>query len=311
MRTGFPGRKGPLPRRGFILVTVLLVTTMLLSCAMGYAWYARGQIRRVMRERSVLQVRSIAYVLAGEVARGLVMDKSNYDSKKEPWFKPMFFPIPEIGILTVEVTPLNDRIPVASLFLPDGETLRLELKTVWERLWDLLKAKDVGDIVLDFLDANKTPRLGGREDEKKWLNRPIVDLSELLTIPEMKREILYGTSERKGLEAFSTVWSDGKINVNMAPSNVLELLDNIDRTIAEDIIETRVETPFESIEDLAKVGSFPQQALPKLMNLISFTSTFFRVNIDAATMEGDPLKRIVLVIKKGSGSCSLVSWEEF
>ena len=223
----------------------------------------------------------------------------------------MFFPIPEIGILTVEVTPLNDRIPVANLFLPDGETLRLELKTVWERLWDLLKAKDVGDIVLDFLDANKTPRLGSREDEKKWLNRPIVDLSELLAIPEMKREILYGTSERKGLEGYVTVWSDGKINVNMAPSNVLELLDNIDRTIAEDIIETRAETPFESIEDLAKVGSFPQQALPKLMNLISFTSTFFRVNIDAATMEGDPLKRIVLVIKKGSGSCSLVSWEEF
>lgn len=309
MRTGFRGRGRP-ARRGFILVTVLLVSTMLLSCAMGYAWYARGQIRRVMKERSVLQARSIAYVLAGEVARGLVMDKSAYDSKKEPWFKPMIFPIPEIGILTVEVTPLNDRIPIASLFLPDGETLRLEMKSVWENLWSLLKADDVGNIVLDFLDANKMPRLGGRED-KKWLNRPVVSLSELLAIPEVTREILSGTFDRAGLEAYCTVWSDGKININMAPAHVLELFDDIDRNVAEDIIEARADKPFENIGDVAAVGSFPQQSLPKLMNLISFTSTFFRVTIDAATMEGDLLKRFAFIIKKGTGSCSLVSWEEY
>ena len=66
--------------------------------------------------------------------------------------------------------------------------------------------------------------------------------------------------------AASEYWSEeGKININKAPSDVLEMLPGIGPALAKRIIEGR---PYESIEALTRVSGIGDATLKKLKDLI-------------------------------------------
>ena len=69
-------------RRGFILVSVMMLGVMLISCATAFAWFVRMQVRSVGRERESLTNRSMALVLANSVMSALsaVSSRVNYNS---------------------------------------------------------------------------------------------------------------------------------------------------------------------------------------------------------------------------------------
>ena len=111
---------------GFVLVSVLMLGALLISCATAFTWFVRAQVRSVLRERTALTQRSMAHLLADAVV-GLIVeasDRSNADSLRQRWFKPFLFPADDLGLLAVQVTPLDDKLPIRNLFLPDGNTLR-------------------------------------------------------------------------------------------------------------------------------------------------------------------------------------------
>ena len=277
-RSSSPRRRG---RRGFVLVSVLMLGVLLISCATAFTWFVRTQVRGVLRERVALTNRSMAQLLV-DAAINIIEEASKQakgDSPIQDWFKPLLFPADDLGLWAVQVLPLDDKLPIRNLFLPDGNTLRMELRAPWEDMWDALGHRELAVPVLDFLDKDEKGRVGGGEHEE-FPNRPLLDLSELLVMKEITPEILYGEAGRPGVADLCTLWSDGKVNLNVAQAEVLRLLPGLDDVQVSRLIAYRAEKALGSFEDLQAVPGLSPKTATQLTNLAGFKSRYFSLRIE-------------------------------
>lgn len=129
----------------------------------------------------------------------------------------------------------------------------------------------VSDSILDWIDADDLPRVAGVEsDYYQGLplpyyakNAPIDDLSELLLVKEVTPEMYWGSNATNhtpsvfqhklglgtapgqapdypfGLVEIFTPFSSGRINVNTADANVLQMIPGVDAAMADAIIKLR------------------------------------------------------------------------
>ena len=291
-------------RKGFVLISVLMLGVLLISCATAFSWFVRQQVKTVSRERINLESRSMAYVLVNAMVKVLAEMASHvgYDSPTQRWYQPFVLPIENMGIWVVQITPLDDKIPIRSLFLPDGNTLRRELADAWQRMWEELGHRELEQVVLDFMDKNNRPRVGGIERDE-YLNRPPYDMSELLMLshdisPELLSEI----------EDYCTVYSDGRINLNVAPVHVMELLPGLDTgQIAQSIANARREKPLETLQDIQNIPGATPKVSTQLTNIAAFKSRYFQVKIDCLSdNEGGNSYNIVF----DRTTRQIVKWEE-
>lgn len=275
-----PGLVGP-RRRGFVLISVLMLGVLLISCATAFVWFVRLQARSALRERVALTNRSMAQVLAVSVVRAVseLAGKADADSPLQEWYKPFLMPADNMGLWAVRVMPLDDKIPVRSLFLPDKNTVRSEMKRPWEDLWQRMGRRELAVPVLDFMDANDKARVGGVE-RRDFINRPPLDLSEFLLLKEVTPELLGGVPGRPGLVDFCTVWSGGKVNLNVAPPNVLELLPGLDGGLAGRVAEYRREHVIGSLNDLQKIPGVSPKVSTMLTNVAGCKSRYFSLRIE-------------------------------
>ncbi len=197
----------------------------------------------------------------------------------------------------------------------------------------------VSDSIQDWIDADDNARVAGAEsDYYQGLtppyhakNAPIDDLSELLLIKGVTPEMYYGggssnspaASQRPklgfgtspdqvpnypfGLADVFTAVSSGKINVNTADANVLQLLPGVDATIAAAIIQQRSgpdgvdgtddDTPFRNAAAaLQSAGAGAAQDA----NLITTRSSTFQVDVTAKI--GDATRQFTAIIFRGNGN---------
>ena len=294
-------------RSGFVLVSVLMLGALLITCATAFAWFARMQLKHSTREYISISSRSMVQVLTQAIIDNIKANTMvKYDSLLLEWFMPFFFPAGDMGTWVVQIIPLDDKIPLRNLFLPDGTTLRNELRATWEDMWEKLEHRELGNIVLDFLDKDTKPRMGGAERESH-INRAPLDMSELLVLEEMTPEILYGAEGKMGVADYCTLWNNGKINLNMAPRHVMEILPGMDRTLAEKVEEYRDKQALTGMDDLGKIPGFPPRTRSGLMNVAVFDSKFFLIKIEMMENDGGGTSYNV-VFDKTSGA--VVKWEE-
>ena len=294
-------------RRGFVLVAVLMLGALLLTCAASFAWFARMHVKSVNRERISLANRSMAKVLTRGIVNGTKENtRIKYDSPLMDWYKPFFFTVEDLGTWVVQIVPLDDKFPLRHLFLPDGSTLRNELRNTWEDVWSKLGHRELNYVVLDFLDKDTRSRAGGAERETH-INRALLDMSELLILEEMTPEILYGTPEKRGMADYCTLWSDGRINLNVAPAHVIEILPGMDRPLAEKIADYREIQALTGMDDLGRIPGFPPKSRAALMNVAEFGSRYFLIKIEMLEDSGGGTSFSV-VFDKTSGT--VVRWEE-
>ena len=297
-------------KEGLVLLSVLLVCLFLLTASTGFALFARRLAAGFDREKRAFTARMVAS--AALPAAKLLISQNAPPEAHAPGLEPFVlrtleFPDPAV---TVEMTihPLDDKIPINGLFLPDGKTLRAELEGPWRRLWQRVGAEGLEALVLDFLDGDEEPRLGGGE-RAGHLNRPLLSTGELLLLPEVTEDVLWGGPAGPGVASLVTLWSSGKINVNTALPEVLALLDGLDYSIAADLVRRREAGPFASMRDLSAVHSFPPSARARLMNVLAFKSDYFSVLFDVVFPDGQRLPIEVILGKKGS-AVKTVRWEE-
>ncbi|MCL2767387.1 MAG: type II secretion system protein GspK [Synergistaceae bacterium] len=294
--------------KGFILVSVLLLCVMLVASATAYAWFARTQVKTVIQDKSTLQARSVAFLLVREAIRGLKLDTNKFDSPLEEWFQPMLIPLDSYGIANVVLKPLDNKIPLQHLFLPDGTTLRNEMKDLWEKIWvELGERTTLPAKVLDYIDKDTISRPGGRDGPGN-LNRNLLDVSELLGMEEMTPQILYGEYPKFGLVDYCTMWSDTKININTIEPHLLALLNGLNNNLAEEIVKFREKKEIASLDDLKGIPSFPSRALPYLMNLVGFTSAYYSLKIELISEDFSSVRYFDIVIHKPTGR--ILRWEE-
>ena len=116
--------------------------------------FVRLQVRSALRERVALTNRSMAQVLTASVigAVSKLSGETDADSPLQEWYKPFILPADDMGLWAVRVLPLDDKIPVRSLFLPDKNTVRGEMKRPWEDLWQRMGRRELAVVALDFMD---------------------------------------------------------------------------------------------------------------------------------------------------------------
>jgi type II secretory pathway component PulK len=180
----------------------------------------------------------------------------------------------------------------------------------------------VSDSIQDWIDADDSPRVAGAESDYYQSltppyyakNAPIDNLAELLLIKGVTPEIYYGTSSSNnpaqpqhpklglgtspgqapdysfGLTNIFTAVSSGRININTADTNVLQMVPGIDINIANTIVQQRAgpdgvdgtddDTPFRSVNQLATAG-LNAQAVQQLGRYCTVRSSTFDVQVTA------------------------------
>ena len=295
---------------GFILVSVMIASATLLTAATAFAWFARTEARAEAARERIYRFRNAAQIAVNIMSRRIAEDRNGYDGPTESLYDPYEHIKLEIGDYTaeVQVRPLNDKIPISGLLLPDGVTPRSEYETAWENVWEALELPRLAWEVVDFIDADTDQRLGGAERDTN-INRMISDLSELRAMPEITDGVLWGTDEIPGgLARYVTVVGGEKINVNVAAPEVLAVLDDaLTPSHARSIAAYRLVNPIKDMEGLRNVPGFPASLTTKLANIIGFESTHFLLSVKVSDGAGNVRNYRVVVERGGSGA---YSWEE-
>ena len=295
---------------GFILVSVMIASATLLTAATAFAWFARTEARAEAARERIYRFRNAAQIAVNIMSRRIAEDRNGYDGPTESLYDPYEHVKLEIGDYTAEVQirPLNDKIPISGLLLPDGVTPRSEYETAWENVWEALELPRLAWEVVDFIDADTDQRLGGAERDTN-INRMISDLSELRAMPEITDGVLWGTDEIPGgLARYVTVVGGEKINVNVAVPEVLAVLDDaLTPSHARSIAAYRLVNPIKDMEGLRNVPGFPASLTTKLANIIGFGSTHFLLSVKVSDGAGNVRNYRVVVERGGSGA---YSWEE-
>lgn len=182
----------------------------------------------------------------------------------------------------------------------------------------------VSDSIQDWVQPGDSPRAAGaKSDYYQGLNppynckeAPIDSMSELLLIRGIRDhpEIYYGGSATNmppspfqhqlgfgnspdqppdypfGLKDLFTPFSDGRININTADANVLQLLPGVDENVAESILQARAgpdgvdgtedDLPFRSVNQLVTAGVNPQVA-QQIGRFCDVRSSTFKVTVTA------------------------------
>lgn len=295
---------------GFILVSVMIASATLLTAATAFAWFARTEARAEAARERIYRFRNAAQIAVNIMSRRIAEDRNGYDGPTESLYDPYEHVKLEIGDYTAEVQirPLNDKIPISGILLPDGVTPRSEYETAWENVWEALELPRLAWEVVDFIDADTDQRLGGAERDTN-INRMISDLSELRAMPEITDGVLWGTDEIPGgLARYVTVVGGEKINVNVAAPEVLAVLDDaLTPSHARSIAAYRLVSPIKDMEGLRNVPGFPASLTTKLANIIGFESTHFLLSVKVSDGAGNVRNYRVVVERGGSGA---YSWEE-
>jgi general secretion pathway protein K len=184
------------------------------------------------------------------------------------------------------------------------------------------EATPIVNSILDWLDADdqthvegaETPYYQGLIPPYSAKNGPIDDISELLLIKGVTPEIYYGGVATNfqanyftrqvspfsqgafaaplinvGLTNLFTPLSDGKVNINTASAEVLQLLPGVDALTAEGIVGGRsgeddgsgLLGPYRSVGQVSRVPNLPLPVIGQLGQFCDVRSRTFRVDITA------------------------------
>ncbi len=216
---------------------------------------------------------------------------NQYDTLDEFWSRAAL-PI-ELGDGEVAVIIEDEerKIDLNRIMLSNGNAPDEQRLAVFQRLLDTLGIdRAVSDAVVDWLDNDENPRVGGAESSYYLgLPKPYRAKNDLFdTIGELRlvRGVTGEVFEK--LLPFVTVSSSGKVNVNTAPKEVLmslsagtDLADGgaIDAKTADEIIEYRKDNPFTSASQIGNVSTSLADLYSRtsIRNLVDVRSTYFHV----------------------------------
>ena len=100
--------------KGFILISVMISVTLLLTAATAFSWYARTEMQRAEAVSFIVRSRSIAEIACKYASKKIAQDNNGYDSRSEPLYAYNGVLRSEIDGFTLEVKiePLDDKIPI-------------------------------------------------------------------------------------------------------------------------------------------------------------------------------------------------------
>jgi len=268
----------------------------------------------------------------------LAEDESNYDSYEDDWAAANTIgaiPIADVGWVVGQVSDEEGKFNVLDLVNENGETDENTDAAAF-RLQDLLeilglprsRAVEIVDSLIDWMDFDGSVTGSGAEDPYySSLSSPYPcanaaprSLQDLGLVKGIGRVLLWtGEGEVPALEKYLTVHGEKKagdkfrrVNINTAPLEVLMALDpEIDEKLAQEIIESRQDQPFENPAQIKDVPGFPGDEFYSndLAVLIDVASSHFAARITGETMVAS--SSIYGVFQRKGESVNLVYYRGF
>jgi len=303
--------------RGFVLLAVLLVLTLLAVVVTELAFSARLEASMVRSYRDGVVARHLAEAAVQQAIREIATPAQV--AALDETGQLVFY-----RVLPGQTTPTRlPALPRARVALGPGEfsyrladeSARLGLNTVGaDRLARLLDTLGVDatvhDVIVDSLqdwrDADDLPRLHGAESDfylalpvpYRARNAGLQDEAELLQIRGVGPELYSGDGDRPGLAELVTAAAVSTVNLNTASPLVLKALGLSDAEIA-DVVQTRVRAPYPGVP-----GRFAGRGL-------AVGSSVFRIEAEG-WVAGVVRNRVVAIVQRGRKNApieaTILSW---
>ena len=279
--------------RGVALLITLLILVMIVTLvwevfrtgvrAAQTGAYGRDSIRA--------ELVGEAGVAAARIALREDAGNNDYDTLDEVWSRPV--PPIDLGEGTIRIVVEDEerKIHLNRLVLPNGNAPDDQRLAAFRRLLVILEIDpSLADAVVDWLDNDEAPRVGGAESPY-YLSLPFPYKSKndfFDTIDELRLVRGMTPEAFEKLRPFVTLYSSGKVNLNTAPKPILLALSagqdaaeagEITEATADQIIEYRKEKPFQKIEEIGNVSPFLSDLYKKtrIRDLMDTRSTAFHV----------------------------------
>jgi general secretion pathway protein K len=301
--------------RGIALLVTLLVLVLVVALAYEIFHIGARAAQTGAYGRDSIRCALLAEGGIGAARVALRQDArdNSFDTLDEIWSRPA--PPIDLGDGTARVTIEDEerKINLNRLVLPNGNAPDEQRLAVFRRLLETVGVDvAVADAVVDWLDNDDTPRVGGAESAY-YLGLPYPyraknDLFDTVGELRLVRGVTPGVFEK--LRPHVTVHSSGMVNINTAPREVLMSLSAgadatdagpIDGAAADAILAYRKDHPFSSARDIGKVstslGNLYERT--RFRDLVDVRSTAFRVR---ATGEFGDTARTVEAIGIRSGN---------
>ncbi|MCX8023531.1 MAG: type II secretion system minor pseudopilin GspK [Syntrophorhabdaceae bacterium] len=300
---------------GFILVIVLIVIAVLFPAILVFN--SKTQINVLQAINFKDNVQAIRLARSGvEGAMGLLRaDDPAYDSKKDIWA--MDFPQLAVGegMLYVKIVDEDSKININQLIRPNGVDVDPYVEGRLRLLITRLGGKpEVVDALIDWMDADSEVKgSAGAENEYYKAfgmtpkNGPVDTIDELFMIKGFDKDLLVD----KGLKYYITVVpTDGKININTAPKEVLfDISDRLRDGLVEEIIRYREDREYKTVDDVVNTLGIDAATAGVLKQYIKVNSTYFTVH--SRYKVGKIVKNVEAVIRRQGKAVSVFSWREF
>ena len=237
------------------------------------------------------------------------------------------------GTVSIKIIDLERKVNINTAIYPANSQMILQALTLMGV--DASDISVVSDSILDWIDSDDLPRVTGAESDYYQRltppyyakNAPIDDLSELLLVKGVTPEMYWGSNATNhtpsvfqhklglgtapgqapdypfGLVEIFTPFSSGKINVNTADANVLQMIPGVDAAMADAIVKQRAgpdgmdgtedDTPFRDPGQLSGFG------IQNTSGCDTRSSTF---EVHVTAQLGDYKREYVAILARTSGT---------
>jgi general secretion pathway protein K len=331
----------PLYRRGVVLIVVLLIIAVIAAIVFEFCYDSRVRFHLAENTRDSCQALYCAEA-------GLAIADAALEQKGNLWADEKLagilsgvvqVPVGR-GTCTITVTGERGKISVNGLVARDGKPVRQRVDQML-RLIDVLNSQyqpshpvsyGLVAAIIDWIDSDDDVTIlpyvqgensGAESDYYRSLatpylckNGPVEALSELLLVKGMTCEVFHGpedaehTGPAMGLEQFLTVYGEGRVNINEASPTVLQTLcEQIDRPLAESIVEHR---PYRNMEDLEKVPGVTPDIVQAIRGLVTMQPDDEYYTVTVSGVVGNCVRTLRLAVRRDGTQgrvTSLIRWE--
>lgn len=214
------------------------------------------------------------------------------------------------GIVEVRVSDEQGKVGLNGVVYPNGLTNEVYYSMYIRLLRRLGLDESLADTMADWIDIDDELRQNGAEGfDYKRLPRPYTPRNGYMdSIGELLMIKGYDHKAFNILEPLVTTYTDGLININTAPREVLfALSDEMDEGLVDGIIRYRESVPFKDKADIFKVPGFETLGFD-LQGKITVTSKTFRVFSRATVNEA--VREVEAVVQIDGGRDRVRYWRE-
>lgn len=314
--------------RGIALISVILIISILVVITLQFNRFTRSKLYETANLSDSLRLHYTAKSGFNLGQALLLADNNNFDALTEDWGRQdeitakssKLFPNSSFKILIEDE---QGKININKLVV--GSAYNQEIKEMLTRLlsqpeFDLHPeaVAEIIDSIKDWLDADdETTGAGAERSHYLSLDAPYTPknsapgcIEELLMIKGVTADVYYGTTQTPGLSRLLTVYGDGRININTAPTLVLRALA---AGITPSMIEEMDEYRKNKDNNLADLLWYKKIAGMSGINinqaLITVTSDYFRIT--AVGIFSNMQETVSGVIKRDvpSKKTNLIYWK--